>query len=94
MDVVAADYKLRKDAVWFGEAQSRVVVSVKSTKVANFKKAMGDHPYEELGVVTTGSIEIDGMYWGEIEAWKQKYDTAIENLMTPQVDETALSFIP
>ena len=27
-DVVASDYRIRKDAFWFGEAQSRVVVSV------------------------------------------------------------------
>jgi phosphoribosylformylglycinamidine synthase len=94
VDVVASDYKIRKDGFWFGEAQSRVVVSVKATKLAGFKQAMGDFPHEELGEVTTGSIEIDGMYWGEIEEWKRRYDTAIENLLTPQVDETALSFIP
>ena len=28
-DVVANDYRIRKDAYWFGESQSRVVVSVK-----------------------------------------------------------------
>ncbi len=27
-DVVASDYNLRKDAYWFGESQSRVVVTV------------------------------------------------------------------
>jgi phosphoribosylformylglycinamidine synthase len=28
VDVVASDYKIRKDAYWFGEAQGRVIVSV------------------------------------------------------------------
>ncbi|HJU45593.1 MAG TPA: phosphoribosylformylglycinamidine synthase subunit PurL, partial [Chitinophagaceae bacterium] len=86
VDVVANDYNIRKDGFWFGEAQSRVVVSVKATKLAHFKEAMGDHPYEELGEVTTGSIEIDGMNWGNIEDWKNKYDTAIENLLIPDAE--------
>ncbi len=42
---------------------------------------MTDHPYEELGFVTAGAIEIDGMNWGNIEDWKEKYDTAIEKLL-------------
>jgi phosphoribosylformylglycinamidine synthase len=92
-DVVATDYNIRKDAYWFGEAQSRVVVSVKSTKLENFKKAIGDHPYEELGFVTTGSVEVDGMNWGDIIEWKQKYDTAIENLLVVTESESALSAI-
>ncbi len=81
VDVVAADYEIRKDAYWFGESQSRIVVSVKATKIESFKKSIGNHPHEELGFVTTGSIEIDGMYWGECEDWKLKYDTALENFL-------------
>src|SRR5581483_4432191 len=90
VDVVANDYKIRKDGFWFGEAQSRVVVSVKATKLAHFKEAIGNHPYEELGEVTTGSIEIDGMNWGDIEDWKKKYDTAIENLTVRQFDNSIM----
>jgi phosphoribosylformylglycinamidine synthase subunit PurL len=93
VDVVAADYNLRKDAYWFGESQSRVVVSVKSTKVESFKKAIGDHPFEELGFVTTGSVEIDGMNWGDIKEWKEKYDTAIERMLTGTESENALTAI-
>ncbi|MBC8034319.1 MAG: phosphoribosylformylglycinamidine synthase subunit PurL [Chitinophagaceae bacterium] len=93
VDVVASDYNIRKDGFWFGEAQSRVVVSVKSTKAASFKKVIGDHPYEELGEVTTGSIEIDGMNWGDIKDWKYKYDTAIEKFLHPEL-ENALNLVP
>ncbi|WP_315816438.1 AIR synthase related protein [Paraflavitalea speifideaquila] len=64
VDVVASDSDIRKDGYWFGEAQSRVVVSVKPAKVAAFRKLLGDHPFEELGFVTNGAIEIDGMNWG------------------------------
>ena len=86
-DVVANDYKLRKDAMWFGEAQSRVAVSVPEMNVEMFKKAMGNHPYEELGFVTNGSIEVDGMYWGTIDEWQEKYDTAIETHMNHFIAE-------
>lgn len=77
-DVVASDYKIRKDGFWFGEAQSRVVVSVSPENRKAFEKAMADHPFEELGVVTSGSIEVDGQEWGSISAWKHQYNTAIE----------------
>jgi phosphoribosylformylglycinamidine synthase II len=91
IDVVAADANIRKDAYWFGEAQSRVVVSVRKENLARFKKLMGDHPYEELGEVTAGSVEVDGQDWGSILAWKEMYDTAIENLLAGHESEHALS---
>ena len=91
VDVVANDYNLRKDGFWFGEAQGRVVVSVKSTKLEYFKRAVGNHPHEELGYVTTGSVEIDGMNWGHITDWKATYDTAIEALLAGSESESALT---
>ena len=89
-DVVAADYTIRKDAQWFGEKQSRVVVTVKADKLSEFKKITGSHPFEELGVVTNGSVEVDGMEWGLIEQWKEKYDTAIENYLLKEEAGSAL----
>lgn len=80
-DTVASDYNIRKDGFWFGEAQSRVVVSVKQDKVSAFKKAIGSHSFEELGVVTAGSIEVDGQEWGDVLSWKSRYNTAIEKLL-------------
>ncbi|MDP4148775.1 MAG: phosphoribosylformylglycinamidine synthase subunit PurL [Bacteroidota bacterium] len=77
-DVVAADAGLRKDGYWFGEAQSRVVVSVRPDEVPAFRQALGNFPHEELGFVTEGSIEVDGMDWGRVAEWKEKYDTSIE----------------
>jgi phosphoribosylformylglycinamidine synthase len=90
-DVVASDFHIRKDAYWFGESQSRVVVSVAPGKANEFKKALGDHPYEELGFVTAGSFEVDGMDWGTVAEWMEKYDTAIENLLAGTATESALS---
>jgi phosphoribosylformylglycinamidine synthase II len=92
-DVVADNFNIRKDAQWFGERQSRVVVSVKKEKLKELKNALGDHPYEELGVVTSGSVEVDGMEWGTIEEWKEKYDTAIENYLSKEEAGSALSSI-
>jgi phosphoribosylformylglycinamidine synthase II len=82
IDVVAADFNIRKDAYWFGESQSRVVVSVNAATVAAFKKIMTDHVYEELGFVTSGSVEVDGMNWGNIQSWKESYDNAISNILS------------
>jgi phosphoribosylformylglycinamidine synthase II len=91
IDVVAANINIRKDAYWFGEAQSRVVVSVHPDQVNKFKKIIGDHPCEELGEVTSGAIEVDGLNWGNIVSWKEKYDTAIENLLAAHESDHALS---
>lgn len=72
---------LRRDGMWFGEAQSRVVVTVPADKADGFRKAVGDHPFEELGVVTAGAIEVDGQDWGTVETWKQRYNRAIEMIL-------------
>ena len=77
---------VRKDAYWFGESQSRVVVSVAPGKIAAFKAALGGHPAEELGVVTDGGFEVDGQQWGTVTEWKERYDTALERYMTQLVE--------
>ena len=92
-DVLAADYNIRKDAQWFGEKQSRVVISVKAENLSKLKKTLGNYPYEELGVVTSGSVEVDGMEWGVIREWKAKYDTALENYLLKEEAGSALSSI-
>ncbi|MEP6746361.1 MAG: phosphoribosylformylglycinamidine synthase subunit PurL [Bacteroidota bacterium] len=81
MDVVAADFNIRKDAYWFGESQSRVVVTVSEADVPAFKKIIADHVYEELGFVTSHSVEVDGMDWGNIADWKNMYDNAIGDIL-------------
>ncbi len=92
IDVVAADFSIRKDGYWFGESQSRVVVTVSSDDVPAFTKMMDGQVYSELGFVTGGSIEVDGMNWGHIREWKDRYDNAIDNLLAVAgSDNTALS---
>jgi phosphoribosylformylglycinamidine synthase subunit PurL len=78
-DVVASDFKIRKDAYWFGESQSRIVVSVSQENASTFKRELGKFPFFELGFVTKGSFEVDGMDWGMVGEWKEKYDHSLEN---------------
>jgi phosphoribosylformylglycinamidine synthase subunit PurL len=85
-DVVATDAEIRKDAFWFGEAQSRVVVSVAASQVGAFRASVGGFPAAELGVVTGGSIEVDGMDWGMVFEWKDRYESAIGNIMGSPVE--------
>lgn len=70
----------RKDAFWFGEAQSRVVVSVSPALEKEFKTAMQKTTvaFSLLGNVTGENIIIAGENWGSVNEWKLKYDTAIE----------------
>jgi phosphoribosylformylglycinamidine synthase II len=70
---------IRKDAFLFGEAQSRVVVSVAAGQESAFEAAIGQHPYSKLGTVTNGSIIVDGSDWGQVTEWKNQYDNAIQN---------------
>ena len=80
---VDAATDLRKDAFWFGEAQSRVVVSCskdKATAVTEAAKAAGISA-TILGTVTNGTIQVNGESWGTIDSWKNLYDTAIEKLI-------------
>jgi phosphoribosylformylglycinamidine synthase len=85
-DVVASDAGIRKDGYWFGESQSRVVVSVAPASVEAFKKVLGNFPATELGFVTGGSFELDGMEWGVVAEWKDKYDRSLENFMAKLVE--------
>jgi len=80
----------RKDAWLFGEAQSRVLVSVSLDKVNEFEKLLANFPFEKIGVVTTGELVIDGDFWGTIDWWKDKYDTAIENFLSKEDAGSAL----
>jgi phosphoribosylformylglycinamidine synthase II len=77
-DVRQQNMLIRKDAYWFGEAQSRIVVSVKNEDIDNLENILQNIPYEKLGIVTESNVVIDNEDWGSINHWKDKYDTAIE----------------
>jgi phosphoribosylformylglycinamidine synthase subunit PurL len=77
---VKAETELRKDAFWFGEAQSRVVVTCSKDQVEKIRSK--SIIVTELGTVTNSDINVNQENWGNITEWKQKYDTAIESLLS------------
>ena len=81
-EVKQSDKSIRSDAYWFGESQSRVVVSVAPDRLKEFQSACGDHSFTVLGSVTKNTIQVDGNHWGSIDDWKNLYDTAIEKYMS------------
>ncbi|HEX2534476.1 MAG TPA: phosphoribosylformylglycinamidine synthase subunit PurL, partial [Chitinophagaceae bacterium] len=87
------DNAVRKDAWLFGEAQSRVLLSVAPEKEAAFKGALGAVPAKYIGEVTEGTVTVDGADWGSIRDWQARYDTAIEKLLAGSDSAGALSMI-
>ncbi len=79
---IHTDAAIRKDAFLFGEAQSRVVVSVNADIHAMFEAELKGLPYTKVGTVTAQKeIVIDGDNWGYISDWKQAYDTSLERML-------------
>ncbi|MBX9890876.1 MAG: phosphoribosylformylglycinamidine synthase subunit PurL [Chitinophagaceae bacterium] len=80
---IEASVSGRNDAYWLGEAQSRVVVTCSAEQLAELQgdameKGIG---CTVIGKVTDGAISVNGADWGNIATWKNKYDTAIENII-------------
>jgi phosphoribosylformylglycinamidine synthase subunit PurL len=90
--VTTTDHAIRKDAYWFGEAQSRVVVTVAKENRNDFIMLLEkmETTVTYLGTVTGGTITIDGENWGTVTEWKEKYDNAIGNLLVGHESEHAL----
>ncbi|HRO70171.1 MAG TPA: AIR synthase related protein, partial [Chitinophagaceae bacterium] len=90
---VISSNECRKDAWLFGEAQTRVVVSVSLDKVSEFESFLAGVAFEKIGVVTSGEMVIDGDFWGTIDWWQEKYDTSIENYLSKEEAGSALTAI-
>ncbi|MBT8190957.1 MAG: phosphoribosylformylglycinamidine synthase subunit PurL, partial [Bacteroidia bacterium] len=70
--------QIRKDALLFGEAQGRIIISLDANKLSKMEEIIGDSVNSNvLGVVTKGEIRIDKDTWGDIKEWKEKYNNAI-----------------
>lgn len=84
---------IRKDAYWFGEAQSRVLVSVSVAKESTFSTALEKSgvDFNLVGEVTEGEILVDSKAWGKVDAWKNLYNNAIGNILKGVENEGALS---
>ena len=80
---ITSDAEIRTDAFLFGEAQSRVVVSVTPNKKNQFIDFMikQKFAYHALGHVTKGELRIDDASYGFIKDIKKSYNYALENLI-------------
>jgi len=79
--------EIRADAYLFGEAQSRVVVSVSKGDLAGLETTLKslDASYSVIGEVTASEVSIGNSDWGSINTWKDLYDTAIEKYLQKEV---------
>ena len=84
---ISSNINVRKDAFLFGEAQSRVVISVPAENEMAFKAVIHllEVPFEKLGTVTDEKILVDGDNWGTIVDWKTRYDNAIGDLLAKEI---------
>lgn len=62
-------------------------------KVKEFEASVKSIPFEKVGVVTSGEVVVDGDFWGTIDWWNEKYDTAIENYLLKEEAGAALNSI-
>ncbi|HWY38529.1 MAG TPA: AIR synthase-related protein, partial [Bacteroidia bacterium] len=80
---IACDKKVRKDAFLFGEAQGRVVISVKKENEIELVGLLKEQSVEftKLGFVKGKEVKIDGDVFGAISEFKEMYDTSIEKIL-------------
>ena len=81
---VKSDAGIRQDAMWFGEAQSRVIVSVSPAKQAAFEAhlvALGVKS-TQLGTVKGTDMVVDGQVVSSLAKASGSYFTALETALT------------
>lgn len=75
--------EIRIDAFLFGEAQSRIIVSVTRSKETDFIDFMIDRnfPFLALGHVTKGELRIDDLSFAFISDVKKEYNSSLEKIL-------------
>lgn len=78
-----ANKAIRADAFWFGESQSRVVVSVSPSLREAFESMCSGLgvKVELLGLVKGDAVVINDEAWGTVAEWKLPYDEKIGSMM-------------
>lgn len=80
---ISTDKNFRKDAFLFGEAQGRVVVTVKKDDeiaLVDMLKSTG-LTFSKLGFVRGKDVKIDDENCGSVAEFKKLYETSIEKIM-------------
>ncbi len=80
---IVSDAEIREDAFLFGEAQSRVVVTIEEDKEEDFIEFMIDSGvnFTLLGHVTKGKMVVDDHHFGFINEAKEIYENALGNIL-------------
>jgi phosphoribosylformylglycinamidine synthase len=80
---IGSDEEIRKDAFLFGEAQGRVVVSVKPENQEAFVELMAtsETEFSLLGTVTEGEFRIDNEEFGSVIPVKNVFDNVLHNIL-------------
>ena len=75
--------EIRKDAFLFGEAQGRIVVSIRPSDLSEFQAftAVGSVPVNQLGSVSDGSLIIDNQSFGFINDIIPVYDSVLDKAL-------------
>ncbi len=92
-NVICRQQGIRKDAMWFGEAQGRVVVTVPAAHVKDLEETASRNRVSllHLGSTTGNEVVVDNEHWGQITEWKDKYDNAIASYLSSTATDEALS---
>ncbi|WP_375562427.1 phosphoribosylformylglycinamidine synthase subunit PurL [Bernardetia sp. OM2101] len=78
--VKTTSHKVRKDAFWFGESQSRVVVSVSKDKKEEFEALLKiqNVDFSELGSVVSEKVcQVDGTIWLSVDDAKEEFEATL-----------------
>ena len=80
---VETDAEIRKDAFLFGEAQGRVVVSIKPEQEEAFVEllATSSTEFSLLGKVTAGDLLVDNELFNEVTSSKNVYDNVLHGIL-------------
>ncbi len=76
---IETDPEVRKDAFLFGEAQSRIVVTVKQNKEDELLDILNkyDVEFSNIGVITSAMVYVDKERWGVASTFQDFYDNAL-----------------
>ncbi len=74
---------IRKDAFLFGEAQGRVIISIKPENKAAFETLVRNKKVQwaEIGKVTSGEFIIENKSFGKVSEYKKLYENALEKII-------------
>jgi len=78
--VKTTSHKVRKDAFWFGESQSRVVVSVSKDKKEEFEILLTTNnvDFSNLGSVVAEKVcQVDGNIWFSVDDAKEEFEATL-----------------